>query len=391
MAEEEEELDYAAIVKQAMDNSVNSSFNSFQGNWGNAFTSINNIDIDSILKKLPSTRKSTVQTAVKNLSEAYNQNNLVLVIGAGISINYGLPGWNSLLQRLLMRTIAEEKSRATVLSKIFTKVFNPSPLIAGRYLQDSLSKETNKKNNFEIEVRNALYETFNTNHNSMIMNEIIKLCIAPGNSPNLDCLISYNYDDLIETKLRESGTGVQFQSIFGKGWNPDIKSLPIYHVHGFLPQEGKIDENNIITMGEFIYHEQYNAIYSWNNIVQINKFRDKTCLFIGSSLSDPNIRRLLDIANTQKNNNKFHYIVKIKPNRNEIIKLLKLLLSNDHDILNEKSETNIDFDYTIDFLIKIHDRFEERDSESLGVKTVWIDDFENDISEILKNIREKSL
>jgi hypothetical protein len=288
-----------------------------------------------------------------------------------------------------MRTIEEEQSRATILSKIFTKVFNPSPLIAGRYLQDTLSRESNIKNNFEIEVRNALYETFKANHNSKIMSEIIKLCIAPGNSPNLDCLISYNYDDLIETKLRESGTGVQFQSIFGKGWNPDIKSLPIYHVHGFLPQEGKIDENNIITMGEFIYHEQYNAIYSWNNIVQINKFRDKTCLFIGSSLSDPNIRRLLDIANTQKNNNRFHYIVKIKPNRNEIIQALKLLISNDHEIFDEKSMAKISFDETIDFLIKIHDRFEERDSESLGVKTVWIDNFEEDISEILKNIREK--
>lgn len=80
----------------------------------------------------------------------------------------------------------------------------------------------------------------------------------------------------------------------------DDKKLKIYHVHGFLPQDGDIGAGNKITLGEFVYHEQYNNIYSWNNIVQINKFRDNTCLFIGTSLTDPTIRRLLDIAKSQK-------------------------------------------------------------------------------------------
>jgi len=33
------------------------------------------------------------------------------------------------------------------------------------------------------------------------------------------------------------------------------------------------------------------------------------------------------------------------------------------------------------------ERFEERDSESLGVKTVWIDKYDEDISNILYKIR----
>ena len=387
---ETEEIPYNENIRKAIENLKLYSNLEFQENFRKAINSFYQLNLNDLVKNLPSSRKSTAQTAIKNLTEAYTQGNLVLVIGAGISMNYGIPSWNSLLQRLLMRTIEKETNKAAVISKVYAKIFNPSPLIAGRYLQETLSRASSQGNNFEKEVRNALYETYDKDHISLIMDEIVRLCIAPGNNPNLDGIITYNYDDTIETKLRESKSGLKYQTIYGKGWNPDNKSLP-YHVHGFLPKEGKLDESNIITLGEFIYHEQYNAIYSWNNMVQINKFRDKSCLFIGSSLTDPNIRRLLDIANTQKNNNKFHYIVKIRPDKEEIKTSLKLLFNDDPDIFNEKSNSQISFEDIVNFITKIHERFEERDSESLGVKTVWIESFEKDISDILMKIREKKV
>ncbi len=352
-----------------------------------SFENIGNIDYDILIKNLPSTRKSTTKTAVKNLKTAHSEGNLNLVLGAGISSKYGIPTWNNLLQRLLLKTIEQEPEKATVLSKFFTKIFNPSPLIAGRYLQESLvDKET--KHKFEKEVRNALYETFDKNAESLIMDEIIKLCVAPGNSPNLDGIITYNYDDIIESKLLEKEIGIPFQSVYGQGINPDNKSLEIYHVHGYLPQQGTLNDHNAITLGEFVYHEQYSNTYSWNNIVQINKFRDKTCLFIGTSLSDPNIRRLLDIANSQKNNNKFHYILKKRPEKSWVKERLDKLLEDNPEIFNEKVKAQLDFDETIKFLIEMQNRFEEKDSQSLGVKTVWIDDYEKDISGILNKIRE---
>lgn len=352
------------------------------------FESINKIDFNNLIKNLPTTRKSTSNTAIKHLNEAFLDDNLTLVLGAGISAKYGLPTWDYLLQRLLLKTIEETPEKATVISKIFTKVFNPSPLVAGRYLQDSLV-DTKEKNKFEHEVRDALYESYDENAESLIMDEIIKLCVAPGNSPNLDSIITYNYDDIIENKLKNTGLGVPFQSVYGQGMNPDNKALAIYHVHGFLPKTGKLNEHNCITLGEFVYHEQYNNVYSWNNIVQINKFRDKTCLFIGSSLSDPNIRRLLDIANLQKNNKKFHYILKKRPDRDWVGQRLDKVLEDNQEIFNEKVKAKMDFDETINFLIEIQNRYEEKDSESLGVKTVWIDDYEDDISGILKKIRDK--
>ena len=352
-----------------------------------SFENIRDINFKTLVKNLPTTRKSTIKTAIRNLKVAREDGNLNLVIGAGISSTYGLPTWDNLLQRLLLKTIEKEPDKATVLSKFFTKIFNPSPLIAGRYLQDSLVDSTNK-NKFEKEVRDALYETFDENAESLIMDEIIKLCVAPGNTPNLDGIITYNYDDIIETKLINKGIGVPFQTVYGQGINPDNKSLAIYHVHGYLPFKGPISEHNAITLGEFVYHEQYNNTYSWNNIVQINKFRDKTCLFIGTSLSDPNIRRLLDISNSQKTNGKFHYILKKRPGKEWVRERLNKILEDNPKIFNEKVKAQLDFDETISFLIEMQNRFEEKDSQSLGVKTVWIDDYEKDISELLKKIRE---
>jgi len=349
---------------------------------------LNNIDINfpDLRHILPSTRKSTSETAIKHLKEAFNNGNLNFVLGAGISSKFGIPTWDNLLQRLLMTTIQLETEKALILSKFFSKIFNPSSLIAGRYLEESF-KDDKIKNKFEKQVRDALYETYDENAKSLIIDEIIKFCLAPGNSPNLDGIITYNYDDIIETKLKEKNLDMPFESVFGQAINPDNNVLKIHHVHGFLPKNGIIGNENRITLGEFVYHEQYSNTYSWNNIVQINKFRDKTCLFIGTSLTDPNIRRLLDIAKNQKKSSKFHYIFKKKTNKSWLKNSINKLIEENPEIINDKININLKIDETIDFLIELKNRFEEKDSESLGVKTVWIDDYDKDISDILKKIR----
>lgn len=369
----------------------NWDINEFNNKWYSIIENINNFknfdfNYPFLFNNLPSTRKSTSETAIKHLKEAYHSGNLNFVLGAGISSEFGIPTWENLLQRLLMTTIEQEAEKAVVLSKFFSKIFSPSPLIAGRYLEESF-KDDKIKNKFEKQVREALYETFDKNATSLIIDEIVKFCLAPGNSPNLDGIITYNYDDIIETKLKEKNLDMPFESVFGQAINPDNNVLKIYHVHGFLPRNGNIGNDNKITLGEFVYHEQYSNTYSWNNIVQINKFRDKTCLFIGTSLTDPNIRRLLDIAKSQKKSTKFHYIFKKKTDKSWLKSSINKLISENPELRDDKNNNNLKIDETIDFLIELKNRFEEKDSESLGVKTVWIDDYDKDISEILKKIR----
>lgn len=49
-----------------------------------------------------------------------------------------------------------------------------------------------------------------------MIDEIIKLCLAPGSSPNLDSIITYNYDDIIERKLLDKNLDMPFQSVYGQ-------------------------------------------------------------------------------------------------------------------------------------------------------------------------------
>jgi hypothetical protein len=87
--------------------------------------------------------------------------------------------------------------------------------------------------------------------------------------------------------------------------------------------------------------------FSWSNLIQLNKLTQNVCLFIGISLTDPNMRRLLDVA-WRKNPNKTmsHFIVKLRP------QLAK------GDILDEVSKL-----------------LEEQDANGLGLNVIWIDDF----------------
>lgn len=171
--------------------------------------------------------------------------------------------------------------------------------------------------------------------------------------------------------------------------NANDGELPLYHVHGFLPQKGKLDSNNSITLGESTYHSQYLNTYSWNNLIQLNKFIDKCCLFIGSSLTDPNIRRLLDIAIKQSSTNSAkHYIIKRKHNKDTIEAKIQSILKKDKELSNSKVSAELGLNKTSELLIEIVEKFEENDLLSLGVNTIWVNDF-NEIPSILKQIREK--
>ena len=79
------------------------------------------------------------------------------------------------------------------------------------------------------------------------------------------------------------------------------ENLLVYHVHGFLPKVKykkdvqKVHERSIC-LTEADYHLLYNQPYSWPIVSQLSFFRENICLFIGCSLKDPNIRRLLEIT-----------------------------------------------------------------------------------------------
>ncbi|HEV7746643.1 MAG TPA: SIR2 family protein [Pyrinomonadaceae bacterium] len=84
----------------------------------------------------------------------------------------------------------------------------------------------------------------------------------------------------------------------GDNFPLDRDEVLIFHPHGFLPRRTYTRDysNDPIVLSEDDYHELYAAPYSWANVIQLNLLISFNVLFLGCSLTDPNLRRLLDLG-----------------------------------------------------------------------------------------------
>ena len=352
-------------------------------------------DLHELIATLQQFAAETGGNHQPKIQKHYQRGDLLLVLGAGVSLDHGLPDWNTLLQRLLLSTIATESddasSKAPLLAKIFASVFSPDPLIAARYLSLHFKKEKKKDPlAFVKAIREALYENESVSRDSALMSEIVKFCIAAGKTPNLDSIITYNYDNIVEQHLDELDLGVPYSSIFHQGMHAQKNALPIYHVHGFLPPDGPLTEKNKLVLSEELYHEQYTDVYHWSNLVQLTKFREKNCLFIGSSFTDPNLRRLLDIANKMRGGKTIsHYMFKKKYDEDRVRQSLLDLAKDPKNNFDKNDARALRDKKTVTELIKIMANHESSDAQSFGVGIIWIDDWDA-IPNHLREIRESA-
>lgn len=357
------------------------------------YSYLKDADIKEVADSAPTVEHHSQQAQIAKLSEYYQRERLVLVFGAGVSIEHGLPDWNTLLQKLLLSTIAKDThvtpDKSMILAKAYTALFLPNPLIAARYLYNFYKQAyAHDQLAFEKAIRQSIYEELNLTKDSALMKEIQKFCIAAGKSPNLDCIITYNYDDLVERYLTEIGVDLPFRSIYAAGMNPLQDELPIYHVHGYLPPDGELTEKNRVTLSEDFYHQQYSDVYGWSNLVQINKFKDFNCIFVGMSFSDPNFRRLLDIARMQRGDTDIHhYHFRKHYDAKAIEEQLKTYLDEHKDVLDEKERAKLKLSDAVKYLVQISERFEENDALSFGVGTIWVKEYP-DIPKLLSKIRK---
>ena len=215
------------------------------------------------------------RTEVRHLKRVNQQARLALFIGAGISHGCGLPGWDPLVQTLAVA--AYQGGKASVRDAMT----NFNTVVQGRILKTRLKDRFNKA------VADAIYAS--PYEISPALNAIV--------SAGARQICTYNFDDLIEEAL-----GIQsipFQSLMpGNALNADFTGTTVFHPHGFLTASMTAEEcaSTGIVLSEEDYHGLYANPYSWANLIQLSLLLSHSCLFVGASLTDPSIRRLLDIC-----------------------------------------------------------------------------------------------
>ena len=319
------------------------------------------------------TQQNDNELLLREIKKEYIAGNLTLFCGAGISIKAGIPDWGVLLKDLLSSMFEKKainNNLNTKSQKRFTDVYYKntglSSLIIGQYLKNGLGAE------FLDHVRSALYK--NNPKSSDLVDIIVELCRPQRERKSLHSIVSFNFDDLIEVNLENEK--IKYYSIFKEGQRSSSNAIPVYHVHGFLPRSGKLTKSHDIVFSEDAYHSQFIEPFSWSNLIQLNHLNQNSCLFVGTSLTDPNLRRLLDVSIRKKPDHDIrHYIFKKRLNYDEISTQMNFECS--------RSEANL---FTENF-IKVTEILEEQDANKLGLNIIWIDDY-SEISTLLNSLME---
>ncbi len=217
-----------------------------------------------------------------------------LVMGAGINIEYGAKDWKNLIIALNERFYEGSEERMEEI-----KHYVGNELFVSSKILKSNGFDTYKELNKELYL---FKDNINFSDPSSTLYGLTDF-IARHDKTNV---ITYNYDTNLEYILKKRG--ILYNTVYDDNalLNKDAK-VNIFHVHGLLPfdkyNETKFTDSLIFNESEYYY--LYNNPYSRNIAKQLHDFIFNTSIFIGISLTDPNMKRLLELAT---NHLKFNFI-----------------------------------------------------------------------------------
>lgn len=265
---------------------------------------------------------------------------LALFVGAGVSMGCGLPGWSELVSRVVTNTWKEQPDLAALLVK-------DKNILAARYARQKAGGRFNRI------VHGCLYQD----------DVELSRCVWAIARSGVRQICTFNFDDLLAEALLTEGRECVIATP-DEPFRTSHEGSTVYHLHGVLPRlyrDGELDAARIV-FSEDDYHNLYSDPYSWANIVQLSLLTSKSVLFIGLSMQDPNLRRLIDIARGRGFTNQ-HFAVFRDPTA-------------------KCSKSQIDEYKRLRQLI-------EMDMKSLGV-TTWFVDSHDKVAEIVETIAVKT-
>lgn len=208
---------------------------------------------------------------------------LALVLGAGISMPFGLPDWEQLINSLY----AEHHE-------------TPEDNLSLERLAEHLRNKyySNDKEGFLNLVQNKLYESFNDDFNTLRQNSTLAAVgslVMASLRGAVSNVITLNFDNILEVYLSYHGFAV---SSVGnqRFWNQSA-DVTIYHPHGYLPIPGTGSNSEDIVFDQESYSRVIgNPSSLWYQKI-LTVLRSHICIFIGLSGNDNNLDSLLLASN----------------------------------------------------------------------------------------------
>lgn len=330
--------------------------------------------LKSTIDKKADDWKTQRELLIGEVRSCYGSGRFSIWLGAGVSSSAGLPDWNTLLNSLFVSMLTEgepvgdtaERGHISSIVDRLRQVDGPSSLMLARYIRKGLSiGSTKEQDHFTEAVTRQLYGLRNSNFAlaSPLITALAAMCMPSRTGAKVRSVLTYNFDDLLERQLL--GRGLQFRSIFEEIDLPSAEELPVYHVHGFLP-ENRANYPNLnkstLVFSEEGYHHIYRESYHWSNLIQLNNLKETTCVMVGLSLTDPNLRRLLEIS--AKNFDKPRHFAFLKR-----IGLDQFSKEGGKNVVDAPPEK-------VAMFLERHHNLNEEVMRELGVNIIWYENYD---------------
>jgi len=228
--------------------------------------------------------------ALAHLHQSYRQGTLLILVGAGSSVASGFPRWDQLNLNLLDQFLRVETSE----NKFVTEEGRRA--LAQR-LYDSLGRDAAA--DF---VKLATGDEYFTHlpppldegraANDLPIRSVHRHLAALADRADV---YTTNYDPLIELaiqRLRGTRDWAPYRRACSRGFKPEVKRPLVYHVHGFLDEDGTRGGTVILTDAQYFALQQNPRMGANLALTGILEAKGAV-LIIGMSFTDSNLRRLI--------------------------------------------------------------------------------------------------
>jgi hypothetical protein len=231
------------------------------------------------------------------IRKAGSAGRLSILVGAGASMEAGLPSWNKLLDRLLLRG-GEDAGLISTLSA------DASPSEKQESRRERWLADAGRDGPLG---KAALAEALaGDDRNAWIKQSLFAPASGPGDyfpgpiARQVPALreafgeelrvMTLNYDDLIEQALRDAPGAPEPYTITGSDHHVPPGKCGVFHLHGYLGRDELQSGQIILSEADYMQMQRGS---SWQETLVQSALMDSTLVFVGTSLIDPNVIRYL--------------------------------------------------------------------------------------------------
>lgn len=325
--------------------------------------------------------RSKQQAAYKipaEVKDAYVNNHIALGIGAGLSQGSKLPVWDDLVCRVadLMPGVGKATAKALLADGF-------DAIAVATYLRAQAGSDRD----FAEAVRKALYLKFNPaseddpefarhiRKTNPVLHAVGTMCaidkggeFAPN--PKLRAILTLNVDCLLEEYTRARFKKRVLRAVERAAAGASSHRIHSYHVHGFLVRGTSSADLRRVSPDRLVFTEQqyFDAVADANGFINytlLYLFREYRFLFVGLSMSDNNLRRALHLSYRER--------LRELEAEGETSSDAHLGACRHWALLKREN--------------KISDGAREKMLEALGVRTIWLKEFDQ-IPSVLRALYE---